>query len=122
MSSREYDVIIVGAGIIGAAVAWQLKQRQPGTRIAILEKMKEERRHVEYGQGSMDAFGIYREGRKIEMSVLLVRQGRLFEARTYGFPDVEVSTEELLSSLVSQFYQNPDAIPENILLPLILEN
>ena len=36
--TKPYDVIIVGAGIVGAAAAWQLLQVQPDSRVLILEK------------------------------------------------------------------------------------
>ncbi|MCP4863980.1 MAG: FAD-dependent oxidoreductase [Alteromonas sp.] len=34
----ECDFAIVGAGIIGAAVAYKLSQRQPGARIMLFDK------------------------------------------------------------------------------------
>jgi len=33
-----YDYAVIGGGIIGASAAWQLKQRHPDSRIALLEK------------------------------------------------------------------------------------
>lgn len=33
-----YDYVIIGAGIVGLSTAWQLQQRQPGSRILLLEK------------------------------------------------------------------------------------
>ena len=38
VEAKTYDVIIVGAGIVGAAAAWQLLQVQPDSRVLILEK------------------------------------------------------------------------------------
>lgn len=40
-TSRLSDFIIVGGGIIGAAVAMQLKQRHPQRRIVLFEKLEE---------------------------------------------------------------------------------
>ncbi len=37
-AKNKYDVIILGAGIVGLAVARELKQREPDTTILILEK------------------------------------------------------------------------------------
>ena len=34
----DADVIIVGGGIVGLATAWTLCEREPGVRIALLEK------------------------------------------------------------------------------------
>src|SRR5437879_13491334 len=38
MSSREFDIAVVGAGLLGLATARELLQRYPGRRLAILEK------------------------------------------------------------------------------------
>jgi L-2-hydroxyglutarate oxidase len=40
-ASRLRDFIIIGGGIVGAAVAWQLQQRHPQRRILLLEKDEE---------------------------------------------------------------------------------
>ena len=38
MSSQSYDVVIIGAGIIGLATALKLTERFPRTRVAVVEK------------------------------------------------------------------------------------
>jgi L-2-hydroxyglutarate oxidase LhgO len=38
MSGARFDVVVVGAGIIGLAVARELQARQPGVRLAVLDK------------------------------------------------------------------------------------
>jgi len=40
-AQRLRDFIIIGGGIVGAAVAWQLQQRHPQRRILLLEKQEE---------------------------------------------------------------------------------
>ncbi len=35
---KQYDVIIIGGGIVGLATAWQLKQRAPALKLAVIEK------------------------------------------------------------------------------------
>ncbi|MFT4940223.1 MAG: L-2-hydroxyglutarate oxidase [Paraglaciecola sp.] len=37
---NKFDIVIVGAGIIGAATAWQLQQDYPAKKILLLEKEK----------------------------------------------------------------------------------
>ena len=37
-ASETFDYLIVGAGIVGLTTAWELKRRDPNTRILILEK------------------------------------------------------------------------------------
>lgn len=62
-----YDVVVVGAGIVGLSTAWQLKQRYPDYRILVLEKEANLAQHqtghnsgvihagVYYAPGSMKA-------------------------------------------------------------------
>jgi len=38
MTEARFDVVVVGAGIIGLAVARELQARQPGVRLAVLDK------------------------------------------------------------------------------------
>lgn len=41
----QYDVVVIGAGILGLATARELLSRRPGLRVAILEKEKQPGRH-----------------------------------------------------------------------------
>ena len=91
-------------------------------RLEIIARISADRLETRFGTGSMDSFGIHREGHNLELSVLMVRQGRLFESKTFGFSDVEVPTEELLGSLLTQYYANDAYIPESVLLPIELED
>jgi len=36
--SMNYDFIVIGGGIVGAATAWQLLQTFPDKRVVVLEK------------------------------------------------------------------------------------
>jgi L-2-hydroxyglutarate oxidase LhgO len=38
VAGSRYDVVIVGAGILGLAAAREILARRPGTRVAVLEK------------------------------------------------------------------------------------
>ncbi len=40
MKSRRYDVVVVGAGIIGLATAMRLIERYPRYNVAVLDKPK----------------------------------------------------------------------------------
>ena len=91
-------------------------------RIAVLEKIAAERPAVLFGEGARDAFGIYRDGQNLELSVLMVRKGRLFEADTFSFTDIEFDPSEILPSLLSQYYGDRREPPEEVLLPIELED
>lgn len=38
MSNHQFDVIVVGGGIVGAAAAWKINTRHPHLKVAVLEK------------------------------------------------------------------------------------
>ncbi|MBM4258798.1 MAG: excinuclease ABC subunit UvrC [Deltaproteobacteria bacterium] len=69
-----------------------------------------------------DIFGLYREGGAIEVQVLFVRSGALVGNQEYSFDDNEFPDEEVLAELLSQFYQGERFIPDEILLPVELED
>jgi len=91
-------------------------------RLRVLQQVQQDTPQFSSNGASQDAFGVYREGDKVEVSVLMVRNGRLFEARTFGFPEVEVPDEEVLSSFLGQFYRDGREVPEEVLLPSALED
>ncbi len=90
-------------------------------RVAVVEKVAEQQKVVDHGGGDRDVFGLYREGGFIEAQVLVVRGGKLVGNHGYNFEDHELPDEEVLSSLLSRFYQAERFVPEEVLLPLSVE-
>lgn len=90
-------------------------------RIQILRKIQQERSENKYGVESYDVFGIYREGGNAELSILQVRDGRLFDSKTFGFSNVQILDRDLLSSALIQFYRGDTFTPQTVLLPVQLE-
>jgi L-2-hydroxyglutarate oxidase len=56
---RTADYVIVGAGIVGLTIALELKRRQPGARIVVLEKEPEPGRHSSGRNSGVLHSGIY---------------------------------------------------------------
>jgi excinuclease ABC subunit C len=77
---------------------------------------------VSHWGADQDIFGLYREGGFIEVQVLLVRQGKLTENLSYSLADLEFPDEEIFGSLLTQFYQGQRFVPDEILLPVTLED
>ena len=69
-----------------------------------------------------DIFGLYREGGLIEGQVLFVRGGKLVGNLAYSFDDNEFPDEEVMAEFLSQFYQGIRFTPDEILLPIVLDD
>jgi len=87
-------------------------------RLEVLERFQADKTQILFGDSSQDAFGIYREGPRVEVSLLMVRRGRLFESRSFGFDQAASPDEEIIGSILSQYYGAGAEIPQDILLPL----
>jgi excinuclease ABC subunit C len=91
-------------------------------QIQAVEKTVEKQRMVSHWGADQDIFGLYREGGFIEVQVLFVRQGKLTGNQAYSLEDLEFSDEEILESLLTQFYQGERFVPDEILLPVEIED
>ena len=91
-------------------------------QIQAVETTLEKQRMVAHWGSDQDIFGLYREGGFIEVQVLLVRQGKLTGNQSYSLEDLEFPDEEVMASLLTQFYQGQRFIPDEILLPVELED
>lgn len=91
-------------------------------QILAVEKTLEKQRMVSHWGADQDIFGLYREGGFIEVQVLFVRQGKLTGNQSYSLEDLEFPDEEIMGALLTQFYQGSRFVPEEILLPLELDD
>jgi excinuclease ABC subunit C len=91
-------------------------------RLRAIEKTQERQQAVSHGGGDQDIFGFYREGGFIEAQVLFVRQGKLTGNQAYQLEDFELPDEEVVRALVTQFYQGERYVPDEVLLPIELED
>src|SRR5574341_845291 len=87
-------------------------------QIQAVEKTVEKQRMVSHWGGDQDIFGLYREGGFIEVQVLFVRQGKLTGNQSYSLEDLEFPDEEILESLLTEFYRGERFVPDEILLPV----
>jgi (S)-2-hydroxyglutarate dehydrogenase len=59
MNTNPYDVVVVGAGIVGLAVARELLSRRPGLRLAVVDKESEVAQHQTGHNSGVIHGGIY---------------------------------------------------------------
>ena len=69
-----------------------------------------------------DVFGLYREGGFVEVQVLFVRAGKLTGNQAYTFEDLEFADDEVVSAVLTQFYQGDRPVPDTIIVPVALED
>jgi excinuclease ABC subunit C len=91
-------------------------------QIRVVEKTQEPQKVLSHWGGDQDLFGLYREGGFIEAQVLFVRSGKLTGNQAYQFEDFEFSDPEVLQELLTQFYQGERHVPEEIIVPVDLED
>ncbi len=92
-------------------------------RIEILRRHTAGTRDVAAHQGeSRDAFALYREGSCAVVCVLKVRFGRISDSENFSFDDLMISDDELLESVISQYYERSREIPDEVLIPFAFEN
>ncbi len=89
-------------------------------QIQAIEATIEKQRVFSTRWANQDVFGLYREGEEVQLSIMHIRDGQLVETTTKSFSDMQISNEEILSSLISQFYREEGYIPPEILIPLKL--
>ncbi|MGH7843922.1 MAG: excinuclease ABC subunit UvrC [Candidatus Binatia bacterium] len=91
-------------------------------QIQAVEKTIEKQRMLSHWGADQDVFGLYREGGLIEVQVLFIRQGKLTGNQAYSFADLDFTDADVLESFLTQFYQGERFIPEEILLPVEIDD
>lgn len=69
-----------------------------------------------------DVFGLYREDNQTQILVFHIRQGRLLGKKVFPLITLRAASDELLSSLITQYYDENSDIPAEIILPCSLED
>lgn len=91
-------------------------------QVRAIEKTVERQTVLHHWGGDQDVFGLYREGGFIEALVLMVRRGKLTSSQSWSFEDLEFADEDVLADLLTQFYSGGRYLPDEILLPVVLED
>ncbi len=90
-------------------------------RINAVRRTVEKQKVVSHKLEDMDIFALHREGYFVVVVLLCIRGGKLIDSRSFDFQGVAQEDEELLSSLLRQYYGADLFIPPEVLLPLPLE-
>jgi excinuclease ABC subunit C len=89
-------------------------------QLEAIEKVLERQLAVNSTDVDQDAFGFYREGDRVTLQVVFLRDGRMEGARAFSYSDQEFPDEEVLSSFLNVYYSSGNHIPREVLLPIDL--
>ncbi|HUU50274.1 MAG TPA: excinuclease ABC subunit UvrC [Nitrospinota bacterium] len=91
-------------------------------KIKAIEATLEAQKITSYQFTNQDIFGYFREGDRLAIQRLYVRDGRLEGGKGDLFSGQILPDEEILSSYINQYYSSEKFIPKEILLPVEITN
>jgi excinuclease ABC subunit C len=91
-------------------------------RVRAIEKTVERQTVLHHWGIDQDVFGLYREGGFIEAIVLMVRGGKLTNTQSWDFQDLEFADQDVFADLLTQYYSGARNIPDEVILPVVLED
>ncbi len=91
-------------------------------QIQAVEQTLEKQKAVSRELTDQDVFAFYRQGNIWEFQVLFFRRGLLVGNKPFHFSRLNLPDAEALSAFVRQYYAEDRYIPQEILLPLVIED
>ena len=91
-------------------------------QISALRAALQQQQVVSEDMADQDVFGYFREGDDVDLVVLMMRKGKLVGRRPFSLSGQEFPDEEVLSALVSRYYDRGEQVPAQVLVPLALED
>ncbi len=85
-----------------------------------IDRTLERQKVVSHESFSRDVVGLYREGEAALLDVMMIREGKLSDRRSFFFKSLEEDAD-LLSSFLSQYYEEGRFIPPEIFISCDLE-
>jgi L-2-hydroxyglutarate oxidase len=107
----RYDYIIIGGGVVGLATAWQLLQKKPGLKLAVVEKEQSLAAHQTGHNSGVIHSGIYYKPGSLKAKNCITGYQMLIDfCNTYGVPydlcgKVIVATSEAEIHELDKLYQ-----------------
>jgi excinuclease ABC subunit C len=90
-------------------------------QLRAVEQVREQQRVVSVRAIDQDVIGLYREGGRSELVVLLVRQGHVTDRQSFSLGSSELPDEEVVAGFLGQYYA-PDThagvLPDELVLPV----
>ena len=92
-------------------------------QLKAIEALRESQRVVSVSETDQDIVGLYRQGDRVELVVMLVRSGRVIDVSPYSLLRVDVDDSEVISAFLREHYagrgQGLLQLPDEILVPAL---
>ncbi len=92
-------------------------------QLSAVESIREGQRVVSVIDCDQDVLGLYREGDIVELSVMVVRSGRVIDMASFSNRRVEVPDDEIVAAFLREHYGDGGSgealIPEEIIVPML---
>lgn len=89
-------------------------------QLRAIERVQTDQRIAVAKDVDQDVLGLHVHGDRAEIAMLIVRNGRMTNVRTFGL-DAYLPDEELIASFLGAFYAQGNTVPDEVLLPLDIE-
>jgi excinuclease ABC subunit C len=91
-------------------------------QIQAIQLTLEKQKAAFHGRADQDVFAFYRQGNEWEFQALFFRHGLLVGNKSFHFSRLNLPDEEALAAFLRQFYAADRSVPNEILLPLPIED
>jgi excinuclease ABC subunit C len=89
-------------------------------QLRAIERVQTDQRIAVAKDVDQDVLGLFVSGDRAELAMVIVRNGRMTNVRTFSL-DAYLPDEELVASFVTAFYAQGNAVPDEVLLPVEVE-
>jgi len=114
---------LLGERMAAASEALQFEEAaRIRDQIQAVEQTLEKQKAASQELTDQDVFAFHREGNVWEFQILFFRRGLLVGNKSFHFSRLNLPDEEALSAFIRQYYAEDRYIPQEILLPLIVED
>lgn len=90
-------------------------------QINAVDRVRQKQSVVAVKDIDQDIVGFYREGDQAEMSLLMVREGKVVGVRTYDLRRLSLPDDEVVSSFVTELYESVSFVPDEVCVPTVFE-
>ncbi len=90
-------------------------------QLRAVERVRQDQRIDTLDDVDQDAMGLFVEADRAEIALVMVRNGRMTNVRTFNLGKVALPDDELLGSFLGEYYSQGAQLPDEILLPSPVE-